>query len=699
MNDVNPDVNRLISAIGLAGTETGKLIQSIERVEGAQVAQAIAAEQMAALVGTDGVQALKDAGDAATELGQEASRAFTALAVALAPALEAVSDFLAKNITEQRQLSRVDPGFLGFARGDLADRVSVQNVRQDFSSGAISEEEARKRLLDIVKEIEEVERRIFDQRLQSFRTLNDSYEQVRLSFELSQQELEVARLGGDLKNDAVYAAEQQNIKLQFAVQYQQLLNEAVQTEADRRIINLKLLALENKELAALANLENARNRALTSAAKSVARAPQSRELQLRQQILRVEQDLLSLQIEGIRFAEGEAASLVEANVAMQERLDREVKIIELQREQALAQNKVAEDTELINQLYDKQLEKAKNTLGAEFDRNVERLRAIKLERELLKLSLAQEENQVSTGLNRSIEDVQRRIDSPFGGDAAEMLELQIEQTRRYTDALEPLEEQLKQIEARRNSTNDKTILENLRLEEESVNNRIQAYKNLLPVLDQVEQQELQLQQTLQKIQPITDALANGFSEMVRGLIDGTQSVEEAFANMLKNMGNALIQEGTRMIAQYIAIGIARAFATGTSPSLPGGGGFGQNSPQLFTGGNIFDAPFKRFEGGGYTGNAPRSGGLDGRGGFMAMMHPQETVIDHRSAMNRYPSGGNQIPTFNLETTVINGVEYATVDQVRAMGKQAAREGASGGHARSMTTLKNSRSQRSKLGMR
>ena len=27
---------------------------------------------------------------------------------------------------------------------------------------------------------------------------------------------------------------------------------------------------------------------------------------------------------------------------------------------------------------------------------------------------------------------------------------------------------------------------------------------------------------------------------------------------------------------------------------------------------------------------------------MAMMHPQETVVDHRGAMGRYPSNGNQI---------------------------------------------------------
>ena len=50
-----------------------------------------------------------------------------------------------------------------------------------------------------------------------------------------------------------------------------------------------------------------------------------------------------------------------------------------------------------------------------------------------------------------------------------------------------------------------------------------------------------------------------------------------------------------------------------------------NLPQLPTFGAV---SVPSFAGGGYTGNAPRSGGLDGRGGFMAMLHPRETVIDH-----------------------------------------------------------------------
>lgn len=35
-----------------------------------------------------------------------------------------------------------------------------------------------------------------------------------------------------------------------------------------------------------------------------------------------------------------------------------------------------------------------------------------------------------------------------------------------------------------------------------------------------------------------------------------------------------------------------------------------------------------FDGGGYTGGGSRSGGLDGKGGFLSVVHPKETIIDH-----------------------------------------------------------------------
>jgi hypothetical protein len=62
-----------------------------------------------------------------------------------------------------------------------------------------------------------------------------------------------------------------------------------------------------------------------------------------------------------------------------------------------------------------------------------------------------------------------------------------------------------------------------------------------------------------------------------------------------------------------------------------------------------------FEGGGYTGNAPRSGGLDGRGGFMAMLHPRETVIDHTRA-----GGGISTPT-SVSIPIQTGPVYQLAD--------------------------------------
>jgi hypothetical protein len=54
-----------------------------------------------------------------------------------------------------------------------------------------------------------------------------------------------------------------------------------------------------------------------------------------------------------------------------------------------------------------------------------------------------------------------------------------------------------------------------------------------------------------------------------------------------------------------------------------------------------------FDGGGYTGSGARAGGLDGKGGFLSLLHPRETVIDHTK-------GGSAGGTVNLYLTQNNG---------------------------------------------
>ena len=64
--------------------------------------------------------------------------------------------------------------------------------------------------------------------------------------------------------------------------------------------------------------------------------------------------------------------------------------------------------------------------------------------------------------------------------------------------------------------------------------------------------------------------------------------------------------------------------------------------------DIMSVASPSFDGGGYTGNGSRSGGLDGKGGFWAMMHPQETVIDHTKSSGKGLSfGGTGNVTVNV----------------------------------------------------
>lgn len=48
-----------------------------------------------------------------------------------------------------------------------------------------------------------------------------------------------------------------------------------------------------------------------------------------------------------------------------------------------------------------------------------------------------------------------------------------------------------------------------------------------------------------------------------------------------------------------------------------------------------------FDGGGYTGTGTRSGGVDGKGGFYAVLHPDETVVDHTKGQ-QISSGGRNV---------------------------------------------------------
>jgi hypothetical protein len=145
------------------------------------------------------------------------------------------------------------------------------------------------------------------------------------------------------------------------------------------------------------------------------------------------------------------------------------------------------------------------------------------------------------------------------------------------------------------------------------------------------------------VQPIADAWES-IVDTVRGVLNSALSVAARGINVFIEQVNRLIQSVNSISSQ---VGL----------------------PQL---GAIQPVEVPSFAGGGYTGNGPRSGGLDGQGGFMAMVHPQEQVIDLQRPPSRTSAGGAAgggsrggtfAPVFNL---VSNGPVYRLPDGTDAV---------------------------------
>lgn len=119
--------------------------------------------------------------------------------------------------------------------------------------------------------------------------------------------------------------------------------------------------------------------------------------------------------------------------------------------------------------------------------------------------------------------------------------------------------------------------------------------------------------------------------------------EALFGNLLGGGGGAgLLEKGFSAAAGFFGFG--------------GGSGVASIAEGLPS-----SIPSLSFDGGGYTGDGARSGGLDGKGGFMAVMHPRETVTDHTK-----PNQSGGIMTINVN---ISGVRDGR--DIRQSADQAA----------------------------
>ena len=165
----------------------------------------------------------------------------------------------------------------------------------------------------------------------------------------------------------------------------------------------------------------------------------------------------------------------------------------------------------------------------------------------------------------------------------------------------------------------------------------------------------ELSPSMKRLNGIMDSVGQSFENAMMSAVDGTKSTKEAF----KSMASEIIKELYRVfvvkqITGFIMSAVGGFFNANqvSGPSMPLGTG------------NV--RPMARtFAGGGYTGNGPRAGGLDGKGGFMAMLHPRETVTDHTNG-----SGGGQV-VVNQTINVSTGVQQTVRTEIKQLMPQIA----------------------------
>ena len=156
----------------------------------------------------------------------------------------------------------------------------------------------------------------------------------------------------------------------------------------------------------------------------------------------------------------------------------------------------------------------------------------------------------------------------------------------------------------------------------------------------------ELSPEIKRLGDLADHIGMSFENAFMSAIDGSMKAKDAF----KVMAADIIRELYRVfVVKQITGFITDAFLGATvgpmqGPTMP-------NSPRMFAGG-------------GYTGNGARAGGMDGKGGFMAMLHPRETVVDHTRGQS---AGVTVVQNINVST----GVQQTVRTEIKSLMPQIA----------------------------
>ena len=248
------------------------------------------------------------------------------------------------------------------------------------------------------------------------------------------------------------------------------------------------------------------------------------------------------------------------------------------------------------------------------------------------------------------------------------------------------------------------------LEDQTVSNSV-AFKELQ---QDAAKRLKDLQNPVEQLRMVSEALADGFAEAVKGIVRGTKSIGDAVAAMLNRVADAMLQHAADMAAGQITKGFIGLFskmfagaATSTTASAvdlsPGGTASFQyvNAPSMgYAKGGYVDRPTNAVIGEGGEGEyvIPESKLASSLSRFQAGHRGSSVVPGGVGGSSSSGGSGEVTVNYTGPTLNFNGDEYVPRSAVPQIINSAAMAGASAGRANTMKDLKNSRSQRARLGL-
>jgi len=527
LNPLTADIGAVTAAAGESGTAFEKLVKDLEKLAGTEKALEVATAQLTTVIGQDGVSALKKFGEESAELGRLYGETLSQISAAVAGLINS-SGLLTAFANQLEKVSLVNLARNNATKDPELTDLNQELTRAEFGKGDRSINVITEELVARQKELQIAEQLKIVEEARA-EIVKQKAADAAFTNNILRAEIALAESGLDLTTETGLELAKKLIQQKFLAANQKELNEGLSGETSELVKQLALINLKNKankDTEAKDRKDRREAEAAQRKAEAAARRAAREQEARERKAKQLQQSIFNEDLKQLQIQ----SKINQFYQGESEAIETQIKELELVLNARVEQVKVTtEDLTLQNEKIETLKMQAQLEL-ASLDRSKEQL------------LLAEQASALSAaagfdvlGLAGNTDAVQNR--GIYGADTGPV----------------SFEEGI----------------------------------DLAPLIAY----QVELDKILEKY-PLIGEAANAAAGLIttgfESIIDGTKSAEEVFSDFLRSIADMLMKTAQQMIAQYIAIGIAKMFAgmgssfsgssfsdftgsiTGGNPFAPGG---------------------------------------------------------------------------------------------------------------------------------